>query len=81
MRLIWLLVIGWTAGWLAGQLSKGRGFGIVGDIVVGVLGALFGGFLFRVLGIYPRGGLLAHVVTATIGAVILLYLVRVIKSA
>ncbi len=81
MRLIWLLIIGWAAGWLAGQLSKGRGFGVIGDIIVGVLGAIFGGFLFRVLGIYPRGGFITHMVNATIGAVILLYLVRVVKSA
>ena len=81
MRLIWLLIIGWAAGWLAGQLSKGHGFGVVGDMIVGILGAVFGGFLFRVLGIYPGGGFLSYVVTATIGAVILLYLVRVIKSA
>jgi uncharacterized membrane protein YeaQ/YmgE (transglycosylase-associated protein family) len=81
MGLIWLLVIGLVAGWLAGQLSKGSGFGVVGDIVIGILGAIFGGFLFRLLGLYPSGGFLSHVVTATVGAVILLYLVRVIKSA
>ena len=81
MRLIWLLVVGLVAGWLAGQLSKGRGFGVVGDIVVGILGAVFGGFLFRLLGIYPDGGFLSQLVTATVGAVALLFLVRVVKSA
>ncbi len=79
--LIVFLIIGLVAGWLAGQLSKGGGFGLVGDMVVGILGSVFGGFLFRSLGLYPRGGFLSHVVTATIGAVMLLYLVRVIKSA
>ena len=81
MQLIWLLMIGLVAGWLAGQLSKSQGFGVVGNMVVGILGAVFGGFLFRLLGIYPSGGFLSHVVTATIGAIILLYLVRIIKSA
>jgi uncharacterized membrane protein YeaQ/YmgE (transglycosylase-associated protein family) len=71
MQLIWFLMIGLVAGWLAGQLSKGHGFGIIGDMVVGIVGAVFGGFLFRLLGIYPDGGFLSQLVTATVGAVTL----------
>ena len=50
MEFLWFILIGLTAGWLAGQLMKGGGFGVVGDIVVGVIGALLGGFLFRAWG-------------------------------
>jgi uncharacterized membrane protein YeaQ/YmgE (transglycosylase-associated protein family) len=50
MEFLWFILIGLTAGWLAGQLMKGGGFGVVGDIVVGVIGALLGGFLFAVIG-------------------------------
>ena len=54
MEFLWFILIGLAAGWLAGQLMSGGGFGVVGDIVVGVIGALLGGFLFRTLG-YPPG--------------------------
>ncbi len=79
MELLWFILIGLCAGWLAGQLMKGGGFGIVGDIVVGVLGALIGGFVFGRLGVYPEGGMLGSIVVATIGALILLFLLRVVK--
>jgi uncharacterized membrane protein YeaQ/YmgE (transglycosylase-associated protein family) len=75
MYLVWLLLIGALAGWLAGQLMRGRGFGLLGDIVVGIVGSLIGGFLFGLLGIYAYG-FIGRVVMATIGAVVLLYLVR-----
>jgi uncharacterized membrane protein YeaQ/YmgE (transglycosylase-associated protein family) len=55
MDLVWFLIIGLIAGWLAGQFVKGGGFGLLGDLIVGVVGALIGGFLFRVLGL-PRAG-------------------------
>ena len=58
MEFIWFILIGLVAGWLAGQLVRGGGFGVVGDIIVGVLGALLGGFLFRSAGVSPGGGLL-----------------------
>jgi uncharacterized membrane protein YeaQ/YmgE (transglycosylase-associated protein family) len=57
MEFLWFILIGLAAGWLAGQLMKGGGFGIVGDIVVGVVGALLGGFLFSLLGVSAGGGL------------------------
>jgi uncharacterized membrane protein YeaQ/YmgE (transglycosylase-associated protein family) len=70
------------AGWLAGLLVQGTGFGLVGDIVVGVLGALIAGFLFPMLGIALAlgGGLLGAIILAFIGAVILLVIVKVIKQ-
>ena len=80
MYLVWLLLIGLIAGWLAGKLMKGSGFGVLGDIAIGVVGAFIGGFLFRLVGIYT-GGLIGSVIVATIGAVVLLYVVRLLKKA
>jgi uncharacterized membrane protein YeaQ/YmgE (transglycosylase-associated protein family) len=81
MDFVWFILIGLVAGWLAGQFMKGGGFGVVGDIVVGVVGALVGGFLFRTLGVSSGGGLIGAIVVATIGAVVLIVLLRLIKRA
>ena len=81
MEFLWFILIGLAAGWLAGQLMKGGGFGVIGDIIVGVIGALLGGFLFSTLGVFPGGGLFGSLVVATIGAVVLLFLLRLIKKA
>jgi uncharacterized membrane protein YeaQ/YmgE (transglycosylase-associated protein family) len=79
MGLLWFLIIGAIAGWLAGQFMKGSGFGLLGDIIVGVIGAFLGGWLFGKLGIWPGGGLLGSLIVAFVGAIILLFLVRLIK--
>jgi uncharacterized membrane protein YeaQ/YmgE (transglycosylase-associated protein family) len=76
MEFLWFILIGLTAGWLAGQLMKGGGFGLVGDILVGVVGALLGGFLFSMLGLSAGGGLIGSLIVATIGACVLLFLLR-----
>jgi uncharacterized membrane protein YeaQ/YmgE (transglycosylase-associated protein family) len=81
MVFIWFILIGLVAGWLAGQLVKGGGFGVIGDIIVGVIGALLGGFLFRTLGLTAGGGLLGAIIVATIGAIVLILLLRLIKRA
>ena len=78
--LIWFLVIGLIAGWLAGMVMKGGGYGIIGDMIVGVIGAFLGGWLFGVLGI-GVGGLIGSLITAFVGAVILIFLLRVIRRA
>lgn len=78
--LAWL-VIGAIAGWLAGQFTKGGGFGLLVDIIVGIVGAFVGGWLAGVLGISIGGGWIASIVTATVGAIILLFLIRLIKRA
>ena len=80
--LIIALVVGGIAGWLAGLLVQGTGFGLVGDIVIGILGALIAAFLFPALGIALTlgGGILGAIPTAFLGAVILLLIVRVIKQ-
>jgi uncharacterized membrane protein YeaQ/YmgE (transglycosylase-associated protein family) len=76
-----MILVGLIAGWLAGVLVKGGGFGVLGDIVVGVLGALVGGFLFRALGLSTGSGLLGSIFVATVGAIVLIVVVRVIKRA
>jgi uncharacterized membrane protein YeaQ/YmgE (transglycosylase-associated protein family) len=81
MNFIWYVLIGLCAGWLAGQLVKGGGFGIVGDIVVGVIGAVLGGYLFSLFGVSTGGGLIGSLVVATIGAIVLLFGIRLVKSA
>lgn len=79
--IIMWLIIGAVAGWLAGQFMKGGGFGLLVDIIVGIVGAFIGGWLASALGISLGGGLIASIITATIGAVILLFLVRLFKRA
>jgi uncharacterized membrane protein YeaQ/YmgE (transglycosylase-associated protein family) len=79
--LIWLLV-GAVAGWLAGIVVKGGGFGLIGDIIVGILGAFVGGWLFGVLGIaIPAPPIVATIIAATVGAIVLLLIVKVLKRA
>lgn len=79
-NLIWFLFVGLIAGWLAGKVMRGGGYGLVGDIVVGIIGAFVGGWLFGVLGI-AAGGLVGAIVTAFVGAVILVWLLRLLKRA
>jgi uncharacterized membrane protein YeaQ/YmgE (transglycosylase-associated protein family) len=80
MHLLWFLLIGLVAGWLAGKLTKGSGFGAMGNIVLGVLGSFVGGFVFRQIGI-TAGGTLGSLIVATVGAAILIYVVRLFKKA
>ncbi len=75
------LVIGAIAGWLAGTFMKGGGFGLIGDIVVGIVGAFIGGWLAGILGIGVGGGWIASIVTATVGAIILILILRMVKRA
>lgn len=78
--LIVFLIIGVVAGFLAGKIIKGGGFGLVGDLVLGVIGAFVGGWVFGLLGILPVG-LIGTLISATAGAVILLFLIRLVKKA
>jgi uncharacterized membrane protein YeaQ/YmgE (transglycosylase-associated protein family) len=79
--LIWALIIGAVAGWLAGLLVKGGGFGLLVDILVGIVGAVIGGWLFSVLGVSLGGGLIGSLLTAVIGAVVLLFVIRLFRRA
>jgi uncharacterized membrane protein YeaQ/YmgE (transglycosylase-associated protein family) len=74
-NLVWFLLIGLIAGWLAGLLTRGRDLGLVNDLIVGVLGAFLGGFLFWIIGLSATG-LIGSLIMATVGAVLVLFLIR-----
>jgi uncharacterized membrane protein YeaQ/YmgE (transglycosylase-associated protein family) len=74
------LVIGAVAGWLAGQILKVGGLGLLGNIIVGILGAVLGGWLFKLLNISIGGEWIGPIVTATAGAVVLLFVIGLIKK-
>jgi uncharacterized membrane protein YeaQ/YmgE (transglycosylase-associated protein family) len=75
------LIIGAIAGWLAGVVVKGGGFGLIVDIIVGIVGAFIGGWLAGVLGITVGGGWISSIITALVGAVILLFVIRLFRRA
>ena len=75
------IVVGLVAGWLAGQLMKGGGYGVVVDIILGLLGGVVGGWLFGLLGLSSGGGMIGSIVVAFIGAVILVGITRLLKRA
>ncbi len=81
MEFVWFIIVGLIAGWLAGVVMKGGGFGVIGDIIVGIVGALIGGWLFSTMGVSTGGGLLGAIIVALIGAIILIFLLRLIKRA
>ncbi|MFQ5612872.1 MAG: GlsB/YeaQ/YmgE family stress response membrane protein [Anaerolineae bacterium] len=75
------IIVGGLAGWLAGVLTKGKGFGCLGNVVVGVIGSVVGGWLFGLIGSAPPGGgLIGSVITAVIGAVALILVVRLLTK-
>lgn len=76
--LLWVIVIGILAGWIAGKLMRGSGFGLLGDLIVGVVGSLLGNFIFGLLGLGAYG-LIGRLLVAVIGALFLLWLIRLIK--
>ena len=80
MGLLWFVVIGAIAGWLAGQFMKGHGFGLLGDIIVGVIGAFIGRYISQSAGLGFGGGLIGTLIVAFLGAVILLFVVRLIAG-
>ena len=78
--IIVILFVGLVAGWLAGKIVRGTGFGIIGDIVVGIAGALVASFLFPKLGIHLGTGLVSNIIYSAIGAVVLLLIVRLLRT-
>jgi len=79
MQFVWVILIGICAGWIAGQVTKGSGFGLVGDLIVGVVGALLGGFVFGLVGLAAYG-LIGRLIVSTVGAVLLLWLIRLVQK-
>ena len=78
-KFVWFLLIGLCAGWLAGMLFKGGGFGLIGNLIVGVLGAILGGFLAQQLGL-AANSMLGVLLIATGGAIVLLALLQVVAK-
>ncbi len=79
-HLIYTLIIGAVSGWLAGQIRQGYGYGLLGNIVIGIIGAFVGSWLFVQMGISIGGGLLSHILTGVIGALVLLFLIGLIRK-
>lgn len=80
MGIIWWLIVGLIAGWLTGKIMGGPGKGILMDIIIGLVGALAGGLLMRILGFSAEGGMIYTIIVALIGAVVLTWLFRKFSS-
>jgi uncharacterized membrane protein YeaQ/YmgE (transglycosylase-associated protein family) len=81
MYFVWLILVGLIAGWAAGKIMKGGGYGPFMDIVLGIAGAVVGGWIMSLLGFYSSSGLIPSILVAILGAVVLIALVRVLKRA
>ncbi len=79
--LIIILVVGVIAGWLAGKVVQGNGFGLVGDVAIGIVGALIGDWLLHRLGVHFSSGIVGLTINATIGAIVLLLALRLIGAS
>ncbi len=77
--MIYWLLVGLIAGWLAGLVMKGGGYGIIVDLLLGIVGGWLGGWLFGRLGIWPAGGMIGSIIVAFVGAVILVGITRLLK--
>lgn len=80
MSFIYFIIIGGIAGWLAGKIMKGGGFGLVMNIVLGIIGSVVGGWVFSLLGMSTDGRILGSLATALAGAILILYVGRLIKK-
>jgi uncharacterized membrane protein YeaQ/YmgE (transglycosylase-associated protein family) len=81
MNLLWVIIIGILAGFLAGKIMRGKGFGLIVDLLLGIVGSFVGGWIFGQLRIFPGSGPIGMLIVALIGALILLFIVRLIKKA
>jgi uncharacterized membrane protein YeaQ/YmgE (transglycosylase-associated protein family) len=79
MGLLYWIVVGLIAGWLAGQVMKGGGYGAFVDIILGMVGGIVGGWFFGMLGIWPGGGIIGSIIVAFVGAVILVAITRALR--
>lgn len=78
---VYWIIVGLVAGWLAGKVMKGGGYGVLVDIILGMLGSIVGGWLFGLLGLWPGGGILASIIVAFVGAIILIAISRALRRA
>ena len=79
--LLVILFVGLVAGWLAGEIMRGYGFGLIGDMLIGIIGAFIGDWLLPRLGIHLGVGIIAAIINATVGAVVLLLLIRLVRGS
>jgi uncharacterized membrane protein YeaQ/YmgE (transglycosylase-associated protein family) len=79
--MLYSILVGLIAGWLAGQVMKGGGYGVLMDILLGLVGGVIGGWVFGALGIWPAGGLAGSIVVSFVGAVILVGITRMVRRA
>lgn len=80
MGVLYFIIIGAIAGWLAGKIMEGGGFGLVLNLVLGIIGGVVGGWVFGILGLSTEGGILGSLITSVVGAVLVLYVARLIKK-
>jgi uncharacterized membrane protein YeaQ/YmgE (transglycosylase-associated protein family) len=78
--LLVIIFVGVVSGWLAGQIMRGTGFGLIGDLVIGVIGALVGDWLMPRLGIHLGVGIVSAIINATVGAIVLLLIIRLVRG-
>jgi uncharacterized membrane protein YeaQ/YmgE (transglycosylase-associated protein family) len=79
MGFLYWIIVGLIAGWLAGVVMKGGGYGVLVDIILGIVGGVVGGWLFGALGIFPGGGLVGSIIVAFVGAVVLVAITRMFR--
>jgi uncharacterized membrane protein YeaQ/YmgE (transglycosylase-associated protein family) len=80
MFFLYIILVGLIAGWAAGKIMKGSGYGPLMDIVLGIVGAIVGGWIMRVLGFYTTGGLIPSILVAILGAVVVVMIVHALKK-
>ena len=80
MYIVWLIVVGLVAGWATGKVFRGRGYGVLADIGLGIAGSFVGGWLVRILGFWPTGGLIPAILVAILGAIVLVAAVRMLRN-
>lgn len=78
MDIVIFILIGLVAGWLAGQIVKGKDFGLIGNLIIGVVGAFLGGYIFNLLGISAGYGAVGSFITAFVGAVVLVWVIKLV---
>ena len=80
MSLLWWIIVGLIAGWATGKIMKGTGYGVIGDLILGIVGAVVGGYVAGALGISPAGGMIYTILIAIVGAVLIVFLFRLITG-
>jgi uncharacterized membrane protein YeaQ/YmgE (transglycosylase-associated protein family) len=80
MSWLWWIIVGLIAGWATGKIMKGTGYGFIADVVLGIVGAVIGGYIATALGMASSGGMLYTILVAVVGAVILVFLFRLITG-